>query len=347
MRVVERLKNAVARLFGRAPPKPGRFAAGSKFSWNGWLGATSWVWPSREYLVYVPRGHSRWKRRPMLVLLHGCKQTPEEIATGTRITALADRNGWLVLLPRQTAKANPWRCWNWFETRTSAGHGEAAIVLAQVRAVRREFRAHPRRIFAAGMSAGGALTAILGMDTRQTFAGIFVHSGIASGAASGPLAALDVMRRGANTRYESIAAVARARNPASLVPLCAIQGGRDNVVAEINAIQLVRQYLVRNGRLEAAERPPAELPAPDTETSQDIGGGRSVNTTDYRIGDRVVVRLVRVPELGHAWSGGDDSLSYNDAKPPDATAVLGEFIAEQIRNQRRLGFRRMRWLSRA
>ena len=72
-----------------------------------------------------------------------------------------------------------------------------------------------------------------------------------------------------------------------------------------------------------------------------------MNTADYRIGDRVVVRLLRVPELGHAWSGGDDSLSYNDAKPPDATAVLGEVIVEQIRYQRRLGFRRMRWLSRA
>ena len=336
----ERTRTFVARLLGRAPPEPGRFVAGSKFSWNGSLGLTSWVWPSREYLVYVPSGYSRWKRRPMIVLLHGCRQTPEQIATGTRIAALADRNGWLVLLPRQNDKANPWRCWNWFDTRTSTGDGEVAIVLAQVRAVRRAFRAHPGRIFAAGMSAGGAFAATLGMGTRQTFAGVFVHSGLASGAASGPLVALDVMMHGADTKYESVAAAARGQNPGSVVPLFAIRGGRDEVVAEINAIQLVRQYLVRNGLLAPVERPPAELPAADAESSKDIDGGRTVNTTDYRIGDRVVVRLARVPQLGHAWSGGDSSLSYNDAEPPDATALLGEFIIEQIRYQRRWGSRR-------
>jgi poly(hydroxyalkanoate) depolymerase family esterase len=339
--LVERVRSAIARLFRRTPPAPGRFVSGSKFSWSGWIAATPWAWPSREYLVYVPRGYSRWRRRPLLVLLHGCRQTPEEIATGTRIAALADRNGWLVLLPRQTEKANPWRCWNWFDTRTSSGDGEAAVVLAQLRAVRRAYRAHPRRIFVAGMSAGGALAATLGMDPRQTFAGVFVHSGIASGAASSALAALDVMARGADTPYERIAATARARNPGRVVPLCAIHGGRDEVVAQINAVQLVRQYLVRNGRIEAMERPPAELPAPDADMSRDVGDHRTMHTIEYRIGDRVVVRLVRVPELGHAWSGGDAALSYNDAEPPDATALLGDFIVEQIRNQRRLGFGRI------
>ena len=338
--LLERVKRAFARLLGRAPLEPGRFVTGSKFSWSGWLGATPWAWPSREYLVYVPRGYSRWKRRPMIVLLHGCRQTPEEIATGTRIAALADRNGWLVLLPRQTEKANPWRCWNWFDARTSAGDGETAVVLAQLREVRRTYRAHPRRVFVAGMSAGGALAATLGMDSGQTFAGVFVHSGIASGAASGPLAALDVMMHGADTKYEAIAAAARGRNPGSVVPLCAIHGGRDDVVAQINAIQLVRQYLVRDGRLEPSEHPPAELPPPDADTSREVGDGRTMKTTDYRVGDRVVVRLVRVAELGHAWSGGDASLSYNDAEPPDATALLGEFIIEQIRDQRKFGFGR-------
>jgi poly(hydroxyalkanoate) depolymerase family esterase len=341
MTFLDRVRHAIARLFGRTPPEPGRFVAGSKFSWSGWLAGTPWAWPSRDYLVYVPRGYSRWKRRPIIVLLHGCRQTPEEIATGTRIAALADRNGWLVLLPRQTDKANPWRCWNWFDPRTSAGDGEAAVVLAQLRAVRHAYRGHPRRLFLAGMSAGGALAATLGMDSRQTFAGVFVHSGIASGAASSPLAALDVMARGADTPYERIGAVARARNPGTVVPLCAIQGGRDEVVAPINAIQLVRQYLVRNGCLEPLERPPAELPPAAAEASRDVGANRTVDTLDYRIGNRVVVRLVRVPALGHAWSGGDAALPYNDGEPPDATALLGEFIIEQIRNQRRLGLGRI------
>lgn len=336
----DRIKNAIARLLRRAPPAPGHFVAGSKFSWTGWLAATPWAWPSREYLVYVPRGYSRWKRRPLIVLLHGCRQSPEQIATGTRIAALADRNGWLVLLPRQTEKQNPWSCWNWFDARTATGGGETAIVVGQLRAVRRAYRAHPRRIFVAGMSAGGGLATTLGLADGRIFAGIFVHSGIACGAASSPLAALDVLAHGADTPYEKVAAAARARDPGSVIPLCAIQGGRDETVAPINAVQVARQYLVRNGRLEAVDRPPAVLPPPDEESSRQTASGRTVTTTEYRVGGRVVVRLIRVPALGHAWSGGDDSLPYNDAEPPDATALLGEFIIEQIRNQRRFSFGR-------
>ena len=104
-----RVRDLVARLFRRRPPQPGRFVAGHKFSWRGWLGAAPWVWPARDYLVYVPAGYTRWKRRPLIVFIHGCRQTPEELAAGTRIAALVDRHGWLILFPRQSKKANPWR----------------------------------------------------------------------------------------------------------------------------------------------------------------------------------------------------------------------------------------------
>ncbi|HEX5865441.1 MAG TPA: hypothetical protein VF014_14510, partial [Casimicrobiaceae bacterium] len=70
-----RIREFVARLLRRAPPEPGRFETGSKFAWQGWVPVAPWVWPSRDYLVYVPRGHARWRRRPLLVLIHGCKQT--------------------------------------------------------------------------------------------------------------------------------------------------------------------------------------------------------------------------------------------------------------------------------
>jgi poly(3-hydroxybutyrate) depolymerase len=251
-------------------------------------------------------------------------------------------------LPRQTQKANPWSCWNWFEKSSSAGAGEAAIVAAQVRAVRREYRAHPRHVFAAGMSAGGALAAALGVHHRKLFAGIFVHSGIACGAAASPLTALDVLSRGADTAYERIAAAARDEAPAGALPLplVAVQGGRDEVVAGINAVQLVRQYLVLNRRLAPESLPRDELPAPDAQTTQTLAEGRAMTISDYRDGERTLVRLLRVPDLGHAWSGGDAALSYNDPRPPDATALLGEFVVEQIRFRRAFGARRPSWLSR-
>jgi poly(hydroxyalkanoate) depolymerase family esterase len=331
-----RVRAYFARWLRREAPAPGRFVAGSKFAWNGWLRGAPWVWPAREYLVYVPRGHSRWKRRPLLVLLHGCRQTPEAIATGTRIAALADHHGWLVLLPRQAASANPWSCWNWFDRRTAAGGGEAAIVAAQVRAVRRAYRAHPRRIFAAGMSAGGALAAALGVQRPDLFAGIFVHSGIACGAASGPLAALDVLLHGADAPCERLAAAARQRARGVVPPLVAIQGGDDEVVAAINATQLVRQYLVLHGRLEPDAAPSAVLPPPDASAAERLADGRVVTTSDYRAGGGVAVRLIGVEGLGHAWSGGDATLPYNAAQPPDATGLLGEFVVAQVRRQRRL-----------
>ena len=327
-----RVRDLVARIFRREPPEPGRFVIGSNFSWRGWLASHPWIWPSRDYLLYVPRGYGRWRRRPLIVLIHGCKQTPEDISAATRIAACADANGWLVLLPRQVAKANPWSCWNWFDSATSAGRGEAAIVASQVRAVRRAYRVHPRKVYAVGMSAGGCLAAVLGLRHPKLFAGVFVHSGVACGAASAPLTAMRVLTYGADTNYEKIGANARADAPRRALPvaLLAMGGAEDTAVAEINTIQLVRQYLVFNGKLVPQPNPPNVLPPADHETTSTLPAGRMMTVSDYRDGARLVVRRVRVTGLGHAWSGGDDAFPYNDSNPPDATALLAEFVAGQL-----------------
>jgi poly(3-hydroxybutyrate) depolymerase len=323
----------VARLFRRKPVEPGRFVADSKLAWRGWLALMPWLWPSREYLVYVPRAYGGWRRRPLLVLLHGCRQTPEDFAAATRIAALADSNGWLVLLPRQSSKANAWTCWNWFDKATSAGRGEAAIVVAQIRAVRRAYRVHPRRIFVAGMSAGGCLAAVLGLRHPKLFAGVAAHSAVACGAASGPMAAMQVLAHGADTAVEEIGAKARdaASRRALPVPLLVVHGADDHLVSLRNARQLVRQYLVFNGRLDPKQMTPDELPPPDREITQQFSPGRVATTIEYRDGARTLVRMVRVDDLGHAWSGGDAAFPYNDPLPPDATALIGAFVADQIR----------------
>jgi poly(hydroxyalkanoate) depolymerase family esterase len=329
--MLDRLRSFLARVFGRAPSKPGHYVTGQKFAWSGRLHAAPFVWPSREYLLYIPRGYGGWTRRPLVVLIHGCKQTPEELAAGTRIAALADRHGWLVLMPRQTNKANPWSCWNWFDTATAAGRGEAAIVAAQVRSVRRGYRVHPRRIFVAGMSAGGALAATLGVHHSKMFSGVFIHSGLASGAASGPAAAIPVTTGGADTDSQQIGARARAEAGGAVrLPLLAIHGERDEVVAQVNAFQLVRQFLALNGR-EKIEGGRDQRPAPDFESIVPLVDGRRMSVAEYRDGRRVTARLVQVPQLAHAWSGGDPAYPYNDANPPDATVLLGEFIEGRLR----------------
>src|SRR5262249_53364802 len=221
------------------------------------------------------------------------------LAAATRITALADERGWLVLLPRQKDSANAWRCWNWFDERTASGRGEAAIVAAQVRAVRRAYRAHPRRLFVAGMSGGGCLAAVLGLRLARMCAGVGVHSGVACGAASTPLKAMQVLATGADAPIEEIARRARERTStrALPLPLCVIHGGRDPVVAPRNAIELLRQYLVFNGRMPLGTA--GELPPPDASADTVLEGERTMTTEDYRVDGRLVARLVRIPALGH------------------------------------------------
>jgi poly(hydroxyalkanoate) depolymerase family esterase len=347
-----RLRGFFRRLFLRAPPEPGRFVAGAKWAWTGGISTVPWQLPRREYLVYVPRGWSRWRRRPLLVLIHGCRQTPEAFAAGTRIAALVDREGWLVLLPRQAPRANPWGCWNWFEHWTARGRGETAIVAAQIRKVRRRFRADPRRIVVAGMSSGGALAATLGVRRPRLFAGVFVHSGVACGAATSPLAAFGVLKSGPDADVERIGAEARADAGAQArLPVMTVQGDADDVVAPCNAARIVRQYLALDGRPAAfagdRDALPADGLARETagEDRQEVpgaampmgavvdprttaAGSHATTTTEFRDGDRLLARHVVVHGLGHAWSGGDGALPFNDPRGPDATALLGEFVRE-------------------
>jgi poly(3-hydroxybutyrate) depolymerase len=152
-----------ARLFRRKPAGPGRFESDARTSLRGVLATAPWIWPARDYTVYVPQGHLPWRSAPLLVLLHGCRQTADDIAHATRIMALADDVGCLVLLPRQNRRANAWGCWNWFDRATVEGWGETAIVLAQVKSVRHKYLIDSKRVFVAGMSSGGGLATVLGI----------------------------------------------------------------------------------------------------------------------------------------------------------------------------------------
>jgi len=322
-----RAKEFFSRLIRRKPPEPGRFESDTRSALRGWLATAPWIWPARDYTVYIPRGHTNWRRVPLLVLIHGCRQTADDIAHATRITALADDVGCLVLLPRQNPRANAWGCWNWFDKATVRGWGETAIVFAQVRSVRRKYRIDRKRVFIAGMSSGAALATVLGVRRPELIAGVFVHSGIACGAASSPMAALNVSKGGADTDITRIARDARTdAKPDTLpVPLLVIHGGADSVVSPINAAQVVRQYLALNGHAAAEAGADIELPPPDR-SSIATPDGRTVTTCEWMISGRVVVRYVLIEALGHAWSGGDDKYPYNDPHPPDATALLGAFV---------------------
>lgn len=328
-RIASHFVRLSARLF-RREIAPGRFEPGTASSWRGFVTTVPMVGPERDYVVYVPRGWVRRRRSPLVVLCHGCRQTQEAFAGATRIAALADREGWLVLMPRQATPANAWGCWNWFETNTVHGSGEAAIVAAQIIAVRRAYRTERKGVWVAGLSAGGALAAILGLRYPRLVRGVLVHSGLACGAASSPATALSVMARGPDNDVARIADEARTARRARSQPvaLLAIQGDRDDIVAPVNAIGVVDQYLRFNahpaGRSGYAGD---ELPASDASSLDSTDGRYPTRTHDWSLDGRVVVRHVCVEGLGHAWSGGDSRFEYADARGPDALELLVRFAS--------------------
>ena len=316
------------RLFHREPA-PGRWIEGSTFAFAGFIGFRPWVLPRRHYRLYIPSGYRRRPRSPLLVMIHGCRQTADELAQGTRIAALADAQRALVLMPDQGDGANPYRCWNWFDARTVAGKGEAAIVAKMIGKVARRWRADPERIVVAGMSAGAALAAILGVRYPALVRAVATHSGIACGAAASAYTVLAVMKRGAETDVARIAQDART-SAEPFVPLLAIQGTVDDVVAPRHAHALARQYLALNGidvpAGSAETLPPADFEARDATTLPHV-----VRTREWRREERPVVRLVEIEGLAHAWSGGDPALPFNDGAPPDATAMIGGWLASLAR----------------
>ena len=325
----ERLAERLRAQLLRREVAPGRFDTGRATSWRGFLTTAPLVAPGRDYHVYVPRGYSRWRRAPLVVLCHGCQQTPEAFAELASIAARADREGWLVLLPRQSDKANRFGCWNWFETNTSRGAGEAAVVAAQIVATRRRYRARRERVFVAGLSAGGALAAILGLRYPRLVRGVMAHSALACGAASAPAVALAVMHHGPDNDVARIAEEARAaeRNTRMPVALLVIQGDRDDVVSPVNGVGLVAQYLRFNAHPagETGYRPAAPLPPSDASSHETAGDRYSIRVDDWRLDGQSVVRHVTVEGLGHAWSGGDARYPFADPLGPDALDLLAQF----------------------
>jgi poly(hydroxyalkanoate) depolymerase family esterase len=292
---------------------------------HGFLGVAP-APPWREYLLYVPRGVDARVPRALVVWIHGCRQDPEAFAAGTRIARFADAGGFAVLLPRQSRLANSERCWNWFDRRTGRGLGEAAIVAAQVGEVMEKLAIDPGRVYVAGLSSGGALAATLALRMPKLFAAAAVHSAVPCGAATDAHDAGRVMAAGPrDERTDLLAMEARAAAGAGArVPALILHGSADTAVAPVNAAYLARQFLLLNGT------PPAELPpgpalAP-TLTRAVHPRAFGYVMSEYWAGRRLAARVLDIPGLGHAWSGGDPAFEYCAEGYPDATALICAFF---------------------
>jgi len=262
------------------------------------------------YKLYVPAQAA--PGAPLIVMLHGCTQTPDDFARGTRMNRLADAHGFLVAYPEQTPSANASRCWNWFrpdDQRRDAG--EPARIAGMTREIVARHMIDQKRVYVAGLSAGGAAAAIMGETYPDLFAAVGVHSGLACGAASDMAGAMMAMRRGGRGATAQMAPV--------FVPTIAFHGDRDTIVDKVNSDEIVARAHRGQGL---------------TLTTETIQGGTPGGRAHVR-------RVLRDPQgrprleqwtirgAGHAWAGGDPAGSYTDPTGPDASREMVRFFLAQ------------------
>ncbi|KWO05162.1 esterase [Burkholderia cepacia] len=293
-----------ARSFFSSLPAPGRFVNHVTYS------------------LYRPRNAPR--HGPLVVMLHGCKQTAESFALGTRIDRAADRFGFSVLLPEQSKSRHPHRCWNWFDPPEPTTGSDADAIASLIRAIVRQHAFDPARVYVAGMSAGAGLAAQLALHAPTLFAAVALHSGAVSAAARSSLDALKVMQYGSRSDPVQLIDAAVCVRDYPGMPALIVHGERDGVVAKINAEQAARQWLRVNRFIDAEGEPIS-----GTRTVSDRGDRLVI---DHRRSGRCVVRVCIVRRLGHAWSGGDARVPFHAAEGPDATAMLWSFFRYRRRD---------------
>ena len=288
-----------------APPAPRRPGpADGSFTEASFTGPAG----SRPYKLYVPACAEAEAALPLVVMLHGCSQSPDDFAAGTRMNAWAERDGFLVCYPGQTSAANGQRCWNWFNDGDQRREGgEPALIAGITRDVMARHPVDPTRIYVAGLSAGGALAVTMGQVYPDLYAAVGVHSGLACGAAHDMSSAFAAMRQGA------VGGGASAR-----IPTIIFHGDRDGTVHPVNGDEVAAQAIHA-----AAVRSETEVGA--------VPGGHPYRRTRFLDAEgRALVEQWEIHNAGHAWAGGSSSGSYTDPQGPDASGEMLRFFSEHV-----------------
>ncbi len=282
---------------------------------------------TRRYKLYLPPNPGA-KSLPLVVMLHGCTQNPDDFAAGTAMNERARAQGFLVLYPEQSQEANPSRCWNWFKhNHQQRGRGEPALLASMTQTVMQEHGVDARRVYVAGLSAGGAMAAIVAAAYPELFAAVGVHSGLPNGAASNVSEALMVMQSG-QVQFVAPAKAARmgaapkaVLQPKIPIPTIVFHGDQDQTVHPRNGEQVIAAALA--GATGAFA--PGSVRVEQGVSPQ---GRRYTRSTQHGHQGQALTEHWLVHGAGHAWSGGHSKGSYTDATGPDATREMLRFFLE-------------------
>jgi poly(hydroxyalkanoate) depolymerase family esterase len=260
----------------------------------------------RNYKLYIPSSYAG-KQVPLVIMMHGCTQSPDDFALGTQMNILAEEMNFIVAYPAQIKSANASNCWNWFNAKDQKrDKGEPSIIAGITHKITENFVIDKKRIYIAGLSAGGAVAAIMGAEYPDLYTAIGVHSGLASGAANSIITAMGAMRNGSLDL--------KTNDEIKLMPVIVFHGDNDNTVAQLNGQQVISQFKGKNNLKSDVQKSASD-------------GGRKYTLTTHR--DRNEIALLEhwvLHGAGHAWSGGSNKGSYTDPKGPNASREMMRFF---------------------
>jgi poly(hydroxyalkanoate) depolymerase family esterase len=272
---------------------------------------------SRAYKLFIP---SRYQGQPLplIVMLHGCTQSPDDFAAGTRMNFIAEEQTCFVVYPAQRSEANQAKCWNWFRTADQQrGRGEPSLIAGITRQIMRDYSVDPKRVYVGGLSAGAAAAAVMGATYPDLYAAIGVHSGLACGTASDLPSAFVAMRQG------GLAASSGSDNLSDgpTVPTIVFHGDRDVTVHPSNGDHILEQSRRTTSTQKKVHR--GRVP----------GGHAYTRTIHADPSGREIFEHWNIHGAGHAWSGGSPVGSYTDPRGPDATREMLRFFLEHSLQQ--------------
>jgi poly(hydroxyalkanoate) depolymerase family esterase len=264
---------------------------------------------SRAYRLFIP---SRYREQPLplVVMLHGCTQSPDDFAAGTRMNFLAEEQNCFVVYPAQPSQANQSKCWNWFRAADQQrGRGEPSLIAGITRQIMDDYLVDRKRVYVGGLSAGAAAAAVMGATYNDLYAAIGIHSGLACGVATDLPSALVAMRQGGSGHK----VVSGDRPP---LPTIVFHGDRDRTVHPNNGGQILEQSVRTTSIQKKVHR--GQVP-----------GGHAYTRTILRdASGRGMLEHWNIHGAGHAWSGGSPAGSYTDPRGPDATREMLRFFLE-------------------
>jgi poly(hydroxyalkanoate) depolymerase family esterase len=275
---------------------------------------------ARDYMLFVPSTYTG-QPLPLIVMLHGCKQDPQDFAIGTRMNELAEENHCLVAYPAQSSGANRSRCWNWFNSANQQRDlGEPAVIAGMTTQIMADYRVDRRQVYIAGLSAGGSMAIIMGHTYPDLYAAVGVHSGLAYGRATNLFSAIFAMRHGAFFGLQPLGRGDEATRSGLAIPTIVFHGDRDKTVHPDNGDQVIAHSVQNEAGVHTEET--------GFDIFQDkVEDGHAYTQTVYDDGaGNVLAEQWIIHGAGHTWSGGDVAGSFTDARGPDASREMLRFF---------------------